>query len=119
MIATSLRHTDKCVLSQQPAESFGPDNTGTAHIHELPLALVSVLLPAVLAAREGSRNIECSERLHQIGLALHSYEKTHRALPPGWVLEPTKTSAYGWATAILPQLGEDCARCANRPHSPR
>jgi prepilin-type processing-associated H-X9-DG protein len=71
------------------------------------LALVSVLLPAVLTAREGSRNIECSERLHQIGLALHSYEKTHGTLPPGWVLEPTKTSAYGWATAILPQLGED------------
>lgn len=108
MIATSLRLTDKYVRSQHSARS----RSGLTILELLIfmsslLALISLLLPAVLAAREGNRNIECSERLHQIGLALHSYEKSHGALPPGWVLEPTKTSAYGWATAILPQLGED------------
>jgi prepilin-type processing-associated H-X9-DG protein len=69
--------------------------------------MVSLFLPAVLTARETNRNIECVDRLRQLGVALHSYEKAHSALPAGWVLDPTKTTGYGWATAILPQLGEE------------
>jgi prepilin-type processing-associated H-X9-DG protein len=71
------------------------------------VALTSLLLPAILAARESGRDTHCVGQLHQIGVALHAYEKVHGALPAGWTLEPTESSAYGWATAILPHLNEE------------
>jgi prepilin-type N-terminal cleavage/methylation domain-containing protein/prepilin-type processing-associated H-X9-DG protein len=44
--------------------------------------LVSLLLPAVQSARESARRTQCTNNVHQIALALQSYEGAFRALPP-------------------------------------
>ncbi|HEY4311411.1 MAG TPA: DUF1559 domain-containing protein [Pirellulales bacterium] len=64
--------------------------------------LVGLLLPAINSSREAARRIDCSHRLHQIGLALHAHHEARGALPPGWTLEPTGQSAFGWFVPLLP-----------------
>jgi prepilin-type processing-associated H-X9-DG protein len=68
--------------------------------------LMSLLLPAVQAAREAARNTRCVNNLHQIVDALHVYHDTHCTLPPGWQPDASNDSSYGWAAAILKELEE-------------
>ncbi len=73
--------------------------------------MVGLLLPAVQAAREAARRMQCGNNLKQIGLALHNYESAHRALPPSRIeFNPTTAQQAagmvrlhaGWQSMVLP-----------------
>ncbi|MEX0866424.1 MAG: DUF1559 domain-containing protein [Pirellulales bacterium] len=71
--------------------------------------LISLLLPAVQAAREAARRVQCGNNLKQLGIAVASYDFTHGSLPPGAIHSGTQYSNpanhhMNWAIAILPML---------------
>jgi type II secretory pathway pseudopilin PulG len=73
-------------------------------------ALTGLLLPAVQAAREAARRVQCQNNLHQMGIALHVFHGAHRRFPVGCIDKRTAKNPYGrqlaWSADVLPHLEE-------------
>jgi prepilin-type N-terminal cleavage/methylation domain-containing protein/prepilin-type processing-associated H-X9-DG protein len=68
--------------------------------------LVSLLLPAIQAAREAARRGSCTNNLKQIGLAVINYEERNKLLPPGAIRQPPDRMGGSIYVHILPMLEE-------------
>jgi prepilin-type N-terminal cleavage/methylation domain-containing protein/prepilin-type processing-associated H-X9-DG protein len=76
--------------------------------------LIGLLLPAVQKVRESAASAQCTNNLHQIGIALHSYHDNNGTFPPGhYVVGPLGdggnncTYFANWAILILPYIEQD------------
>ena len=79
--------------------------------------LIALLLPAVQAAREAARRMQCANNLKQLGLACHTMNDAKKYLPsacrsPDFATNVDnwgKRGRIGWAASILPYV-EQTAR---------
>ena len=75
--------------------------------------MMALTLPAVMAAREGSRRVTCLNKMFQIGIGLNNYQSARDTLPPGTIDKrgPIRDLPQGyemsWLTQILPYIGEE------------
>jgi prepilin-type N-terminal cleavage/methylation domain-containing protein/prepilin-type processing-associated H-X9-DG protein len=80
--------------------------------------LIAMLLPAVQAARESGRRMQCCNKLRQLALAVNSYEDANKRYPPAGLMgprivdlekgpmNPRSGQMLSWIVLVLPFMDE-------------
>ena len=66
--------------------------------------LVAFLLPAVQAAREAARRMQCTAGPKPLALAMHNYHDTHGSLPPAYTVDENGRPLHSWRVLLLPYI---------------
>ena len=66
--------------------------------------LIALLLPAVQAAREAARRMQCTNNMKMIGLALHTYIDANGCLPPAYTVDENGNPLHSWRVLMLPYM---------------
>ena len=81
--------------------------------------LIALLLPAVQAAREAARRMQCTNNVKQLGLALHMYHDQCDQFPPGYGYMTGKKGSsassgpeWSWECRLFPFLEQTAVNAA-------
>ncbi|MCL2744935.1 MAG: DUF1559 domain-containing protein [Planctomycetaceae bacterium] len=78
--------------------------------------LIALLLPAVQAAREAARRMQCSNKMKQLGISIHNYHDVHQQFPFGAFMRNNSDGQASlwhfysmWGVSILPFIEQEAA----------
>jgi Protein of unknown function (DUF1559) len=66
--------------------------------------LLTLILPATQAAREGAPRMQCANHLKQIAVALVNYHEVYKSFPPAHIADENGRPMHSWRVLILPYL---------------
>jgi prepilin-type N-terminal cleavage/methylation domain-containing protein len=68
--------------------------------------LVALLLPAIQAAREAARRMQCQSQLHNLGLGIANYESANKRMPPSSQMQRGASGRGGTSCSLTMFSGE-------------
>jgi len=93
---------DAAVWKQGSRTRFLPVGLVTGLV--LCAILVALLLPAIPAAREPARRVQCMNNMRQIALAMHFYHDIYGSFPPAYTVDEDGQPLHSWRVLILPYI---------------
>ena len=68
---------------------------------------VTLLAPAVIAAREAAKRMQCSCTFKGLGLALYNYHDKYNCFPPAYTVGESGKPLHSWRVLILPFIEQN------------